>query len=403
MENRTYFKKYLSLIVIFGIVFSLGILLLSHLEYEHDKVVFNKKINAIISEVKNKYTDISDEEILEILSAKNGKTEALKKYGYDLERDDFIKKNSQSRLDFAIAYLGFSLGITTTFIIVFFAYSKRHDSEIEKLISTLEKINHHNYDLELPSESEDKMSILKSEIYKTTVMLREVANNSKEDKIALKNTLSDISHQLKTPLTSILIMLDDIINDRDMDEDVREKFLNNIRREIMNINFLVQTILKLSKLDANAIEFTRDKVELEDLIDICIENTSAIADLKTVHIKKNIKNKIKIYCDATWQTEALSNIVKNAIEHSPENGVVEITIDVNDLYAEIAIKDYGEGMSREDMKHIFDRFYKGKNASKDSVGIGLSLAKTIIERDNGKISIESIEGKYTIFKIKYFY
>lgn len=403
MENRTYYKKYLFIIILITALFLGFILLISELEYGHDKKVLNKKVDAIITELKTTNPKLTDEQILEIIESDKGNGDSLKKYGYDLERDNLLKENDNTRHHFTIVFTLTTLGATSLIIATFIFYSKKHSNEIDSLIKTLENINHHNYDLELETTSEDKMSILKSELYKTTVMLREVAMNSEKDKLNLKDTLSDISHQLKTPLTSILIMLDDIINDPSMPEETRVRFLNNMRREIININFLVQSILKLSKLDVNAIEFNPVYTDIQTIIASSIENISAIADLRNVTIEYSKTKKKKILCDATWQIEALTNILKNAVEHSPENGVVKISEKENDFYTEIIVTDDGTGLSKKDMRHIFDRFYKGANASRDSIGIGLSLAKSIIEKDNGKISVESKELSYTTFKIKYFH
>ena len=276
-------------------------------------------------------------------------------------------------------------------------------SDNRMLINTkcIEEINKKNYKLDLDDMSEDELSILKNEIYKTTITLKEAAENSNKEKLELKESLSDISHQLKTPLTSILIALDNIIDDPDMDKQIREDFIRDIKREINSISFLVQSILKLSKLDTNTINFIIENVTVEKLINESIKNVSMLSDLREVDIRLNMKDNPSINCDFKWQVEAISNIIKNCIEHSENKSFVEISVEDNKVYSKISIKDNGVGIDKEDLPHIFERFYKGKNATPDSVGIGLSLAKSIIEKNNGSISVDS-NTKGTTFVIKYF-
>ena len=286
-------------------------------------------------------------------------------------------------------------------LLTFLCFNNKKDKEINKITKFLEQINRRNYKLELDDMSEDELSILKNEIYKTTIMLKEAAENSNKEKLELKESLSDISHQLKTPLTSILIILDNLIDDPEMDKNTREDFIKDIKREINSISFLVQSILKLSKLDTNTINFIEEEIELKKLINQAIKNVSMLSDLRNVNVKLKIKSNPVIKCDFKWQVEAISNILKNCIEHSNNDSDVIVTIEDNKIYSKITIKDSGGGIDKEDLPHIFERFYKGKNATPDSIGIGLSLAKTIIEKDNGTINVES-DNNGTEFTIKYF-
>lgn len=250
--------------------------------------------------------------------------------------------------------------------------------------------------------SEDELSILKNEIYKTTIMLKEQAENSTKDKINLKNSLSDISHQLKTPLTSIMIMLDNLIENPDLDVEIRNDFVKEIKVETTNINFLVQSILKLSQLDSNTVEYFNKKIKLCKLVEKSIKKIQPLCDLKNIKVDINIIKDSEIVCDAMWQVEAISNIIKNCVEHSKNNQEVNVSINSNNVYSQIIIKDNGVGISKNDLPHIFERFYKGKNSTSNSIGIGLALAKTIVNKSNGTIQVESEEGKGSIFIIKYF-
>ena len=402
MKNRKYLKKYLIQILIVVIVFLISYIFVSKLEYNRYKKNFNYKINGIFLFLQEKYPDIKKEDLIEILNSDNSKTNILREYGYDVEIDSLLVENDKLNVKYNI-YKAVIIGLCLVALIYLFVRSHlESDKEIDKIIKLLERINPKDYELNINELSEDKLSILREEIYKTTIMLKESADNSLKDKINLKNSLQDISHQLKTPLTSINIMLDNIIDDPNMKLEVREEFIRHIKRQMASITFLVQTILKLSKFESNTITFYPKKVSVQKIIDAVISNVSNLSDLKNICIVVDNKCKGEIKCDFKWQVEALTNIVKNAIEYSYDDNKVILECNDNNLYTEFRIRDFGKGMSEEDTINIFKRFYKGKNADKDSIGIGLSLSKTIIEKGNGQIIVESKKEIGTIFIIKYF-
>lgn len=402
MRNREYLKKYLIQILIVVIVFLISFIFISKLEYNEYKRNFNYKINGIFLLLQEKYPDITKDDLIKILNSDNSKTNILKEYGYDIEIDSLLIQNDKLNVRYNI-YKVVIIGLCLVTLIYLFVTSHlESDKEIDKIIRLLEKINHKNYELNIDELSEDKLSILREEIYKTTIMLKENADNSLKDKINIKNSLQDISHQLKTPLTSINIMLDNISDDPNMKVEVREEFIRHIKREMASITFLVQAILKLSRFESNTITFYPKEVSVQKIIDAVTSNVSNLSDLKNVCIVVDNKCKNRIKCDFKWQVEALTNILKNAIEYSYDNNKVILECNDNNLYTEFRIKDFGKGMSAEDTINIFKRFYKGKNADKDSIGIGLSLSKAIIEKDNGQIVVESKKEKGTIFIIKYF-
>ena len=196
-------------------------------------------------------------------------------------------------------------------------------------------------------------------------------------------------------------MLDNIIDDPDMDNKTKLEFINDIKREALNINFLVQSILKLSKFDVNVIKFDNKDNDMNKIIEDTIKNMSSICDLKNVKVEASYCEKAIINCDYKWQIEAISNVLKNSIEHSKEFSIVKVKLENNKLYTKISIIDNGVGIDKEDLKHIFERFYKAKNNSEDSIGIGLSLSKAIIEKNNGYIKVDSELEKGSTFEIKY--
>ena len=363
---------------------------------------YNEKINNIIYELNKKYPELKKEEIILILNNNNNINEnILIDYGINLEKDFIDLNNEKEFKKILIINNLINLLLIINLLIIIFIYYIKEKNKINNIIKCLEKINNKNYEMNIEDNYEGALSILKNEIYKTTIMLKEQAENSIKEKINLKNSLEDISHQIKTPLTSINIMIDNILDNPDIDKKTQVEFITDIKREITQINFLVQSLLKLSKFDTNTVTFNREEIDLEILINESIKNLEILCDLKNIKINLNKFNKIKIICDRKWQEEALTNIIKNCIEYSEKNSVININIENNKIYLLIKIEDYGDEICKEDLPHIFERFYKGKNSTKESIGIGLALSKAIIEKDNGKVWVSSEKNK-TTFYIQYF-
>lgn len=406
MENKIELKCFLKKAVMLILIFVIGMVVLNCWEYQRYMNNYNRKLNQILLEIKEEYPDVEEKELIQILNQEGEEeldTSWLDIYGIDLEKESFIEENkSQQYLFQMIQGVWGSISLVAV-IGVFLKYNQKKDRELEKITRYIEEINQKNYKLDIDDISEDELSILKNEIYKTTVMLKEVAEHSNQAKNDLKDSLSDISHQLKTPLTSISIILDNLIDDSEMPSKVRQDFLHDAKREVRNINFLVQSLLKLSKLDSDTVTFLKEKVDVRKIVEAAIQNVAMLCDLKNVEVDVFQKetDEYTITCDFRWQAEAITNILKNCVEYSPQNSKVFIFLEKNKVYTSITIQDFGNGMDEEEQKHIFERFYKGKNASKDSVGIGLALAKTIVEADRGHVSVQS--GKDgTTFVVKYF-
>ena len=402
MKNKLRLKQYITSTLIVFICLFVMFLILNIYEYKTYTKNFNNKISAIITLVKDKYPEITDKEIIEIINSnKQSDDSFFLKYGIDIDNKAVLLENDKSYHTFLIINMSFLIITMASLCILYFRYNYKRKNDIKDIIKCIEQINRRNYELEIDTISEDELSILKNEIYKTAVMLKEAALNSNKDKLNLKKSLEDISHQLKTPLTSILVLLDNLIDEPDMDSSIRNDFIIDIKRNVININFLVQALLKLSKFDANTVYFIKKENDLEMIVKEAIKNVSTLCDLRNINIKLNTLENAKVMCDAKWQIEAITNIIKNAIEHSKDNSNIVINIDNNRVYSKIEVIDFGDGISKRDIKHIFERFYKGANATSNSIGIGLALAKTIIEEDKGTIAVESNESN-TKFTIKYF-
>ena len=410
MRNKLNLKKYLILCIIILIVFIVIFSIINWIQYNKYTKNVNIIISNIVENIQTQYPNVNMNDIIKILNSEeitnNG---LLSQYGIDIEKDSVIYKNNEDYAFFMTINIGVGIILIIAVAIIFMSYQKSQNKKIKEITKYIEEINNKNYTLDIKDNDEDELSILKNELYKITVMLKEQAENSKNDKLGLKKSLEDISHQLKTPLTSITIMLDNILDNPDMEVNTRNEFIKDINREISNINFFVQTLLKLSKFDADTIVFNSRTEKLEDIIEESIKNVLPICDLKNIDIvvskergeTKDAQQEPEVKCDLKWQVEAVTNILKNSVEHSKTNGKICVMFGKNNMYSEIIIKDEGIGIDKQDLKHIFERFYKGKNSSKDSVGIGLALAKTIVEKDNGYITVESEINKGTSFYIRY--
>jgi len=377
------------------------------LQYKNYETIVNNTIVDIISNVKEKYPQVSEEKIISVLQDKdnidknNENYKIIKKYGYK-DNISYIRELEEKEKDIikvdVLAIL--IMGLIVTFIII--RGKEKHDAEIDELITQLNKINNGDYELKIEENTEGELSKLRNELYKTTILLKETAINSEKERNDLSNSIADISHQLKTPITSIRIMLDNIEESPNMDDTTRKEFIEEISKQVNWMSSLVISLLKLAKFDAGAIVMKDAEINLNELIDNVLNNIAILIDVKNIRVEKNINNNIYINADYNWQLEAFTNIIKNAVEHSKQNGTIYINVEDNLVFTRIKIRDNGEGISKKDIKHIFERFYKGQGSAESSIGIGLSLAKTIIEKENGSIKVQSEKGKETEFIIEYF-
>lgn len=362
----------------------------------------NSALNVVIYKVQEKYPDVSENEIMEVLSGKAEVAEnVFEKYGIDLEEDFVLLQNEQASLEFVIVNNIVILLLIVAVGVLGFKYYTSEQRKISQITKCLERINAKDYSLSIKDNVEGELSILKNELYKTAIMLKEQADISTQDKRNIKVSLEDISHQLKTPLTSINILLDNILDNPEIPTDVMLDFIKDIKKEIVKINVLIESLLKLSRFDVNAVIMQNAENNIREIVKKAVENVAVLCDLKAVKVVNNVSDAC-ILCDFNLQVEAITNIVKNCVEHSKKGGTVTISFSDNKIYSLVTIEDTGEGIAPKDISHIFDRFYKASNANKNSVGIGLALAKSIIEKSNGKIDVDSKLGEYTKFEIRYF-
>ncbi len=273
--------------------------------------------------------------------------------------------------------------------------------EIGKLSRYLERISSGDYSLEIRDNREGELSILKSEIYKMTISLRERAEGEEAAKRFLADTLSDISHQLKTPLTSLSVMTE-LLEDENLPQVKRLEFTLSIRSQLERLKWLMESLLKMSRLDSGLAIFKSETVVVRQLAEKAAEHLLVPLELKDQNLLITGDQELRFQCDANWTREALANVVKNAMEHTPAKGTIKISYAATPLYTLIEVEDNGGGIEPSEMPYIFNRFYKGKSSAHDSAGIGLAMARNILEKQGGTLDVRTRTGEGTVFSMKFY-
>lgn len=387
--------------------------------YTHKyKNMENTYIRCIMENVINQYPDLDMEEIAIILNKSYSELESsttseefdsiLRKNGIT-DNAFYIKDTSDIRNVNIIVSTSIIGVMSVLFIICFCMYLRRRKKDIFELQDYMDKISRGNYELEINDNSEDELSSLKNSLYKIMVYMKEQADSARIKKVMLAQSVSDISHQLKTPLTSTQVLLDNLNDNPDMDYSTRKKFIYEALNQVNGMSWMIVSMLKLSRIDAGVVEFNNENISINKIIEEAVGNLEVIAEIKNVNIEKNIDNRnedelnksdIYIKGDYNWNREALQNIIKNAIEHSNDKGTVKINITDNDVYTAVYITNRGEKLSDKQQKQIFERYYSEAKYEDNSMGIGLPLAKAVIEKQGGYISVES-DDEETVFIVKY--
>lgn len=386
-------KKYICLLVASLII----LLSIEAIDYKRYSKITNNVVSSLIDNIKDKYPNVEEEELIKIINDE-GSNNVMKSYGFIESDTSYIKSlNNEFKKNLIINSFIVIFFLSIVYLIIFIK-RKKEVKEIDNITNYLKKINEGIYDLEIIDNKETELSILKNEVYKTVITLRTSLEKISNDKLIIKDNLANIAHQLKNPLTSILLMIDMIL-DGNLSKEKTDEFLKDIERGIENINFLIIEMLKLSRFDAEVVEFKKEEVNIKDIINNAIKNVDILREVKDINIIINGVDAI-INVDKSWQEEAITNIIKNAIEHS--NNKRNIIINYTDKGSCVLVEviDNGSGINSKDIKRIFDRFYKS-NKSDNNFGIGLSLAKEIIKKDNGQISVSS-KNNETKFVIKYY-
>lgn len=301
--------------------------------------------------------------------------------------------------DYRVALYVLSAGIIYS---VFSLYNDRKISrQINNMCADIDKVLHGDYVLKLADYSEERLSLLNNEIHKMTIRLNEQSHALLDDKQFLADALADISHQLKTPLTSINIIISSLMSE-ELKFEKRVELAGKLSDSMNHIEWLIDTLLKMSKFDAGTAVLRNDNVNVFKLINKCYGELAILMELKNIEFSfdEDSCNNITYKGDFVWSCEAVSNILKNCIEHCTEGGSITVKVSDNTIYTQIVIQDNGTGIDEKDIPHIFERFYKGKNSSAGSYGIGLALAMMIIKKQNGTIAVSNLKGGGAQFVIK---
>ena len=280
-------------------------------------------------------------------------------------------------------------------------FTKKRYNDISELTYKIDKILHNNDYTNFDVNKEGELAVLNSEIYKMTVRLREQSERLENEKNYLKDYLADISHQIRTPMTSIKMIISRL-SSQEITFEERFRLIKEISKLLTRIEWLITALLKVAQLKSDTVKLKKEKISVEKVISKALEPLRIQAEIKNVEIKQKIENGTNYKGDFYRSSEAISNILKNCREHSENGGSIEIISKINPIYTEIVITDEGNGICKEDLPHLFERFYRGNNSGSESIGIGLYLTKMIISKQNGVITAKNRENKGAEFNIKFF-
>lgn len=286
--------------------------------------------------------------------------------------------------------------VSLHFLSAFLRYRK-----IAWMSKNLDEILHDDSVALLQECEEGELAILHSQLGKLVRQFRQQNSDLKKDRILLADSLADISHQIKTPLTSIHLLLR-FLEEEEITLERRCEISREIMQLIERINWLVYALLKMSRLDAGVAVMKSEKVSVQELADKAYGLVAVSMDIRGIQWSTQIAGNASFYGDLPWSVEAIGNILKNAMEHVPEGGGIFFFGEENAIYTEIRIEDEGSGIASEDLPHLFERFYRGKGSDSQSIGIGLPLAQKIILGQNGTIDVRNRKQGGAVFRIRFY-
>jgi signal transduction histidine kinase len=295
----------------------------------------------------------------------------------------------------------FTLAACAVFYTFFLIFNKKRYQAISAMSEQIDLILHGADGFDINSFSEGELSILHSEIQKMTVRLREQADALKKDKTYLSDAMADIAHQIRTPMTSIR-MLASFLAKPGIGDGQRLEFSRELEGLLSRIDWLLTALLKISKIDAGTAVFQKSEVMLSTLLKKAVQPLEIPLEIRDIELRVNCDDSLCFTGDLNWTAEAIGNILKNCMEHTSKGGHIEIDCTGNAVFTQIVIKDSGSGIAPEDLPHIFERFYQGKNNKESSFGIGLSLCRMILSAQNATVKAESRQNSGTTFTVRFY-
>lgn len=353
--------------------------------------------NKDIPEIIKGFYEIKDGN--ELVEAK----EILKSYGYDDELSVLINEvTNKFYTEILVIFIPIIILFTIILYLIFIKELKDIYVQVDNIVKNISDTSNGKFKKIEPKYEEGDVAILTTSLN----YMGERVNNSiqklKEDKDNLKDFLSDISHQLKTPLASLVMFTDLMKENEDMPKEDRAKFLEKCDEQEVRMEWLIMNLLKVGRLEAGAINFKRERQPLRETIELAVSSLVGEAERKNQKLIVTGDLDCQVIHDREWLGEAISNITKNAIEHTQDGGEIEIRVSEGKIIKNIYIKDNGPGISKDIRKKVFKRFYKGESSTDPkSIGIGLSLSKSIVEELGGEIRLISEEGEGTVFIISF--
>ena len=283
----------------------------------------------------------------------------------------------------------------------YLAFTKKRYDTVSELNYQLDRILHGDYRMDLIPDEEGELALLTSEIYKVTLRLKEQADALEQETRYLSDSLADISHQIRTPLTSMRMIVPRLQRE-ELTSEERRKYVGEVIGLLSRTEWLIASLLKMARLESGTAVVQCERIFAAEVVEQALSPVDILIDLKEITCEVSIKKNTGFTGDLHWSAEAVGNVIKNCVEHMPERGKLEIYGDENPVYTELLIADSGPGIASEDIPHLFERFYRGKDSGTDHVGIGLALSRMIVHRQNDTIQVENRREGGAKFTIRFY-